>query len=129
MKRIIIAIALFIVIGFSAQALGQGVGEGKSIKKRDPFVDLVDAAGRIRTEDELYGALPKTLPTAIILKGIIWDQKRPLAVINGKIYAEGAVISEGTVLEKILLDSVVLKVQDSQRIKIQLKKRDRKKEG
>jgi len=121
MKRLILI--LFLVLVLSAFALGEESKEKAPVKKRDPFVDLVDASGRIKTEDELFSTFQRFVPSTIILKGIIWDTKRPLAIINGKIYTEGASIGEGMVLEKIYANSVVLKGQDEQRMTVYLKKK------
>ncbi|MDP3143146.1 MAG: general secretion pathway protein GspB [Candidatus Omnitrophota bacterium] len=121
MKSLILSLLLVIIL--PVLALGQDNKDKLPIKKRDPFVDLVDANGRIKTEDELFEAAQSFTPSTIILKGIIWDFKRPLAVINGKIYGEGAVIAEGMILEKIHANSVVLKTPDDQRIRIDLKKK------
>jgi hypothetical protein len=124
MKSLILI--LFLVIILPALAQGQDSKDKLLIKKRDPFVDLVDASGRIKTEDELFEAAQSFASSTIILKGVIWDPKRPLAVINGKIYGEGAIIAEGMVIEKIHTNGVVLKTPDDQRIKIDLKKKKEK---
>lgn len=124
MKKNIIGL---VVINFLASsALTLGAEEALSAKKRDPFIDLVDASGRIKTEDELFNSFQKIPTASVLLKGIIWDKKRPLAIINGKIYGEGATIFEGLVLEKINMDGIVLKTGDGERIKIDLKKKEKK---
>lgn len=123
LKLIINLLLMFIFFG---STLAQGGKETNTVKKRDPFVDLVDASGRIKTEDEWFESSQRVIPTNIILKGIIWDEKRPLAIINGKIYGEGATISDGVVLEKINIGSVILKTQDNQSIKIELRKKEKK---
>lgn len=117
---------LILVLFFVVPVFADGPGPLEKSKKRDPFVDLVDPSGRIRTEDELFQTPQKVLPAAIILKGIIWDTKRPLAVISGKVYGEGAAVSGDITLEKINKDGVILKTSDNQRIKIELKKREKK---
>ena len=124
MLKLIISL-LFILI-FLGPAVAQKDPETGETKKRDPFVDLVDASGRIKTGDELFESSQKVVPTNIVLKGIIWDEKRPLAVINGKIYGEGVTIAEGLVLEKINIGSVILRTRDNQIIKIELRKREKK---
>lgn len=121
MKSLILSLLLVIIL--PVFVLGQDNRDRLPTKKRDPFVDLVDASGRIKTDDELFEAAQSFTPSTIILKGIIWDKRRPLAVINGKVYAEGAVIAEGMMLEKIHANSIVLKTSDDRRIKIDLKKK------
>jgi len=121
MKKTILILSL--VIFLPVLACGEEGNVKAPAKKRDPFVDLVDASGRIKTEDELFEAGQKFISSAVVLKGIIWDKKRPLAVINGKIYSEGATIAEGLVLEKISSEGIILKGQDEQRIRIDLKKK------
>lgn len=124
MPKLIISLLLILI--FLGSALAQKNPETSTVKKRDPFVDLVDASGKIKTEDELFESSQRMVPADIILKGIIWDEKRPLAIINGKIYREGATIAEGLVLEKINIGSVILKTQDNQSVKIELRKKEKK---
>jgi hypothetical protein len=52
--------------------------------------------------------------------GIIWDNKNPKAVINGKIVGIGSKIKESVVV-KITPDSVVLKSDDTE-FEISIKK-------
>jgi hypothetical protein len=120
---IYVLLALMLPLSLSAQSNP----EINPVKKRDPFVDLVDANGRIKTEDELFPSSQRVLPQAIILSGIIWDEKRPLAVINGKVYGENAKIGEGLILEKIDIDGILLSTSDNQKIRIDLKKKKEKK--
>lgn len=94
-------------------------------KKRDPFVDLVDKDGKIKSREELVRPTEKILPLNILLKGIIWDEKRPLAIINNKVYAEGAKIFEGLILEKINKDSIIL-IDQGEKIKLDLRKKEKK---
>ncbi|MFZ5800467.1 MAG: hypothetical protein ACOY3D_03695 [Candidatus Omnitrophota bacterium] len=124
MSKFALALILVLFLGSPASAADAGVRDDP--KKRDPFVALVDPDGRMRTQDELSRAPQKILPAAIILKGIIWDAQRPLAVISGKVYAEGAAVSADITLEKINKDGVVLKTSDNQKINIELKKREKK---
>lgn len=93
--------------------------------KRDPFVSLIDSTGRIKSKAELMRPVEVLLPLNILLKGIIWDKKTPLAIINDKIYREGAQIFEGLVLEKINSDSIILNDRGNQ-VKIYLRKKEKK---
>jgi type II secretory pathway component PulC len=79
-------------------------------KKRDPFVALVHSDGKIKTREELFPPPVKksSLSMNIVLKAIIWDEERPLAMINNKIYSEGNEIAPGLTVEKIQQNSVVL---------------------
>lgn len=91
-------------------------------KKRDPFVALVNSNGTIKREDELFPvAKKKSLSMNIALKAIIWDEKKPLAMINNKVYSEGKEIAEGLKVEKIYPGSVVLNDNGSL-VTIQLRK-------
>ena len=122
MRKKVLLAALFLSLlagSFPAQA---GTGTGTE-KKRDPFVDLVDSSGRIKTEDELFQLPQQFIPASLVLKGIIWDKKRPLAVINGKVYGEGAVIMGGLVLEKINMTGIILRTPDNQKIEVELRKK------
>ena len=81
-------------------------------KKRDPFVALVTPDGKIKTERQLFP--PEATPTLsmnITLKAIMWDERRPLVLINNKVYEEGALIAQDLTVEKILPNSVVLNNQ------------------
>jgi hypothetical protein len=120
-----ISLLFLLIFGGLAPAAEKGK-ETAPAKKRDPFVDLVEASGRIKTEDELFESPQTLLPAAIILKGIIWDQKRPLAVINGKIFGQGATIAKGVVLEKIDRGGIILRTQDNETLKIELRKKEKK---
>ena len=78
-------------------------------KKRDPFVALVNSNGKIKTKDELFPVLQRKAVTLnVALTAIIWDEKRPLALINKKIYARGGQIAEGLIVEDIQPNSVML---------------------
>lgn len=81
-----------------------------SRKKRDPFVALVNSNGKIKSEREIFPDLQRPLLINVSLTAIIWDEKKPLAMINGKIYSEGSFIGgmEGLTLEKIYPNSVIL---------------------
>ena len=80
-------------------------------KKRDPFVALVNSNGKIKTKDELFPVLQRKAVTLnVALTAIIWDEKRPLAMVNGKIYSEGSMIGgvEGLILERIYPNSILI---------------------
>ncbi|MFH1360311.1 MAG: hypothetical protein ABIJ41_04650 [Candidatus Omnitrophota bacterium] len=78
-------------------------------KKRDPFVALVDPNGNIRSWEELFPRQVTTpINTTVNLSAILWDEKRPLALINGKIFSEGQEITKGIRLEKINPNSIEL---------------------
>lgn len=95
-------------------------------KKRDPFVALVNSNGTIKRDSELFPA-PKLSSALmdIVLKAIIWDEKRPLAMINTKVYSEGMEITKGLKVEKIYPNSVLLS-DNGNLITIQLRKTVRK---
>ncbi len=61
--------------------------------KRDPFVPIVDLKSGIRSAEDLLGR-PKevVIPIKLELKAIIWDESRPLVVLNGKVLTEQDVI-------------------------------------
>ena len=95
---------------------------------RDPFVSLVDKEGNIVRGHDLFLPTKEILPN-IILKGILWDEQNPLAVINDKILPEGSqiVVNDGNtirvvVLEKINEENVVLSYNDREFI-IKLRRR------
>jgi len=56
------------------------------------------------------------------IEGIIWDEKKPLAIVNGKIVKEGDII-EGIVVSEILKDSVVF-IIDYKKYEIKIKKEE-----
>lgn len=102
----------------------------KQVLKRDPFVPLLDKDGNIRRGQDLFISTEEIMPK-IILKGILWNEKNPLAVINGKVLSEGSQIplDEGEfakviILEKINPDSIVLNYNDREFI-IKLRKEEK----
>jgi len=105
-----LAFALLATFAFCVFAEdGKSAGERK---KRDPFVALVDYTGKIKSYEDLFPTtLKKPLSADVAVKAIIWDEKRPLAFINNKIYGEGAEIAKDLTIEKINFDSVVLNDQ------------------
>ena len=109
----------------SSTAAQEGISSGAG-KKRDPFVALVNSDGKIKTEQELFqSSEKKSLAINIALKAIIWDEKRPLALINDKVYSEGTKVTGDVIIEKINPNSIV--VNDSGNlITIQLRKTEKK---
>ena len=59
--------------------------------RRDPFVSLVDKDGNIRKGQDLFVEAKEILPD-IILKGILWDEKSPLAVSGLSVVSGGPAI-------------------------------------
>jgi len=126
-KTSLLALAFLIIV--ASVGFAQKSPDGQTAKKRDPFVDLVDPSGRIKTEEELFKSFipdEKVVPTAIVLKGIIWDEKRPLAIINGKVYSQGAAIAEGLILDRINSDSIIIKNKYGEEVRIDLRKKGKK---
>lgn len=99
------------------------------MKKRDPFVALVHSDGKIKTKDELSPIIQKksSLSMNIVLKAILWDEERPLVMINNKIYSEGKQITEGLTVHKISPNSVELD-DNGTIVNIQLRKIEKKSE-
>ena len=96
----------FLLTTFS---LAQNPAPPSEKKKRDPFVALVRPDGKIKSSEELFQTVgPKPLSMVVDLTAIIWDEKRPLAFINGKVREEGAAIAKGLTLMKIHPNSVEL---------------------
>ena len=78
---------LVILIGHTSVSAEDALSNEK--KRRDPFVALVSAEGKIRAFSELFPVVKeKPLSMNITIKAIIWDDRKPLALINNKIYAE-----------------------------------------
>jgi len=89
--------------------LAQAVSSSNKAKKRDPFVALVKSDGKIKSAEELFPiAEEKPLSVHITVNAIIWDEKRPVALVNGKVYPEGAKIAPGVIVEKIDPRSIVV---------------------
>lgn len=94
---------------FSAKISAETTISAADVKKRDPFVALVDSAGKIKPYEQLFPIFSEgPLSTDLALKAILWDEKSPAALINNKIYKEGAAITRGLTVEKISPDSVKL---------------------
>ena len=118
------AMASAVFFAFGSFAQETNVVENK---KRDPFVALVNASGKIKTDDELFPVLKKktSLSMNITLKAIIWDSTRPVAFINTKNYHEGDEITEGLKIQKINPNDIVLNDNGSL-ISISLRKMEKK---
>jgi hypothetical protein len=81
-----------------------------SLDKRDPFVPLVDKRGR---PVEVVGGGIQFKISDLYLEGIIWDDVKPMAIINGEVVAPGDKVSGVTVVE-IKKDMVILNYQDKE---------------
>ncbi|NIA14464.1 MAG: hypothetical protein GWP08_10305 [Nitrospiraceae bacterium] len=84
---------------------------------RDPLTPLVGALAR-RTDDQ---AVPdETVPPAILgevlsktVSGIVWDARRPVAVVDNEVVYPGYQYPDGTSVAAIEPGKVVFKVGDS----------------
>lgn len=76
--------------------------------KRDPFVPLVDKKGR--PVAVLEGGIQFKI-SDLSLEGIIWDETKPLAIINDQVVGCGDKVSGVTVV-KIERDKVILNYQN-----------------
>ena len=96
----------FVLMGITAE----GDEMQQTEKKRDPFVALVDSNGKIKSKEDLFPEtrMKRSLSMNINVKAIIWDETKPLALINNKIYSEGKEITEGLVVRKIYRNSIDL---------------------
>lgn len=108
-KDLVSFIVLFFLLFATTLSFAQGAYSTSDRKKRDPFVALVNSNGKIKSDDELFPLLQGKRPLSlnVVLNAIIWDDKRPLAMINNKVYSEGKDIG-GIILEKINPNGVVL---------------------
>ena len=83
---------------------------------RDPMAPLVGTLTRKAPEGtEEQPAAP---PTAVqvmnkVVSGIVWDERRPLAVVDNEVVYPGYVYADGVTVESIERDRVVFKVGDS----------------
>jgi len=71
--------------------------------RRDPMRALVDPQGNLLTSAGLHEGLA--------VQGVIWNEKRPLAVIEDELYATGDVIGD-YVIRDIRNDSVIIQHGD-----------------
>jgi len=119
---------LFLLALLISQALN--VASARQIR-RDPFVPLVDKDGNIRKGQDLFVEAAEILPE-IILKGILWDEKNPLAVVNGKVLSEGSLIpfekgkkiTKKIILKKINPESIILDYNERE-FTIRLRKKEK----
>ncbi len=108
-KFIFTAIVLALLCAKENYSFAQDSEWDAQHKKRDPFVALVSTNGKIKTAEELFPVIKsKPLSMNISVRAIIWDEKRPLVLINNKVYAEGAEIAGGLKVDKIAPNSVTL---------------------
>lgn len=125
-KRVIIAVILCIGAVIS---LIYGITAGPTKAQKRPSgeavsnQDMVVSARRIvptkrkaaKTEFNSWGRNPFTLEKApaeagggLALNGILWDDKKPLAIINNDVIGIGGKVGENTIVD-IKKDSVILK--------------------
>lgn len=76
--------------------------------KRDPFVPLVDNKGRPISVVE--GGIQFKI-SDMYLEGIIWDNEKPMAIINSEVVWAGNKV-KGVTVEKIERDKVILSYQN-----------------
>ena len=124
---IILLINLFILLNIPWDGFAQNRNLSSQKKKRDPFVALVTTDGKIKSYDELFEVpeKKKRRKLDIVLKAIIWDDERPLAMIGKKVYAQGDQILEGVTLQEINPNSIKVDNQgDVTEIPLRKKKGD-----
>lgn len=83
---------------------------------RDPMAALVGTL--TRKEGEGAEKAPLAPATAVqvmnkVVSGIVWDERRPLAVVDNEVVYAGYVYADGTTVESIERDRVIFKVGDS----------------
>ena len=102
-------LALSLFFASCAFVFAETIISATDVKKRDPFVALIDSAGKIKSYQDLFPvASGKPLSADVALRAILWDEKTPAALINNKVYKEGATIVPGLTVEKIAPESVTL---------------------
>lgn len=121
--------ALYLVIFLLALIVCINLSFAKEIR-RDPFVPLVDSQGNIRSGQNLFVPAGEIL-AKIVLKGILWDAKNPIAVINGKVLSEGSELvvedagfSKTVIVQKINPESVILNYNERE-FEIKLRKKEK----
>lgn len=121
--------ALYLVIFLSALIVYISLSFAKEVR-RDPFVPLVDNQGNIRSGQNLF-VPAEEIAAKIVLKGILWDAKNPIAVINGKVLSEGSQLivedagfAKTVIVQKINPDSVILNYNDRE-FEIKLRKKEK----
>ncbi|MFC1704129.1 hypothetical protein ACFL1E_05040 [Candidatus Omnitrophota bacterium] len=95
-------------------------------QRRDPFVSLIDETGRLKDIADLFPPRGQVLPIKVELKGILWDEEHPLAVLEKKIVSEGENLGGGVILEKIAEDHIILNFEGEQ-FTVKLRKKGAKK--
>lgn len=125
---ILVFIGLVISVSRNVSSLERGAGSKKTFvfpsftmlkfkyhpsrNKGTPFI-LDKAAGEISVINRdpfVFGSSPEMTvagASALSLKGIIWNETSPTAVINDSVVAAGSVIG-GFTIKEILIDRVVL---------------------
>jgi hypothetical protein len=71
-----------------------------------------------RKEGEGVEKAPLAPATAVqvmnkVVSGIVWDERRPLAVVDNEVVYAGYAYADGTTVESIERDRVIFKVGDS----------------
>jgi len=94
---------------------------------RDPMTPLVGTLTKTQKEGEKgatpEGTTPQATPVTVmnkVVSGIVWDAKRPLAVVDNDVVYPGYTYADGTVVEAIERGHVVFRIGDSL-IQVQLK--------
>ena len=83
---------------------------------RDPMAPLVGTLTRKNEGAENTEAATPATPVQVmnkIVSGILWDARRPLAVVDNEVVYPGYVYADGVVVESIDRDHVTFKVGDS----------------
>jgi hypothetical protein len=83
---------------------------------RDPLAPLVGKLAHKKDENgEEQPAAPATAVQVMnkIVSGILWDERRPLAVVDNEVVYPGYVYADGITVESIDRDRVTFKVGDS----------------
>jgi len=116
----------FLLLFFLLNATTFAIAKSPEEKRRDPFVPLIDAKGRLRDFLELFPPRAQNLPIKVELKGILWDENNPLAVLADKIVPEGSSLGGGVTLEKVNEDHIIL-TYDGEKFIVNLRKEGVKK--
>ena len=83
---------------------------------RDPMAPLVGTLTRKKQEGEAEQAVAPATPVQVmnkVVSGILWDARRPLAVVDNEVVYPGYVYSDGVLVESIERNHVTFKVGDS----------------
>jgi len=83
---------------------------------RDPMAPLVGTLTRKEGEGEEKSPLAPATAVQVmnkVVSGIVWDERRPLAVVDNEVVYAGYVYADGTTVESIERDRVIFKVGDS----------------